>query len=265
MKRMTVAQLAAAQGTDERDLVRALKALTRRKLVPGYYKSGKWIGSRPILTDKQAADLLGLEQAEVEAQLKPPPQWEQKDVLNGLFAFYKQHERWPVHKDWRYANGLPSMWTLTRLANPSHFRWWRWPQHTNRQTVDPWRRPWDHYQRLIANDKRCTARMAFGLRNVLARKEAIDRIGFDKLIKNLGDDAQVLDEHPEFGILYSLPGETVQERMLLVKVVNSTPEPDGTFADYYLRVPPTFTSVQEALAWTFDLNEETKYQPLIET
>lgn len=104
--------------------------------------------------------------------------------------------------------------------------------------------------------------MAFQLRNVLARKEAIDRIGFDALIKH----ADVVDSHPEFGTLYSLPGETRTERMLLIKVVNSTPEPDGTFTDYYLRVPPDMTNVQEALAWTFGLNtENVEYRPLIET
>jgi hypothetical protein len=107
--------------------------------------------------------------------------------------------------------------------------------------------------------------MALQLTNVLARREAIERIGFDNLVKS-GIDVVVVDSHPEFGTLYSLPGETPEERMYLVKVVNSTPEPDGTFADYYLRVPP-YESVQLALAWTFQLDTRpaTEYRPLVET
>ncbi len=42
----------------------------------------------------------------------------------------------------------------------------------------------------------------------------------------------------------------------MVKVVNSTPEPDGSFKDYFLRVPPTCQTALEAVAWTFDKTPE---------
>lgn len=257
----TVAKLATEQGLSERVLTQALRLLARRTF--GRFEGGRWKSS-PLMTPEQAAELLGLHKEEVTKLLQPPSRWTQNDVIKALFAFYKEHKRWPNRNEWRTKHGLPSMWTLTRLANPSHFPWHRWPlnAHLRHRTREPWRRPWDHYQRLLARDRRCTARMAFQLRNALARKEAIDRIGFDALIKH----ADVVDSHPEFGTLYSLPGETRTERMLLIKVVNSTPEPDGTFTDYYLRVPPDMTNVQEALAWTFGLNtENVEYRPLIET
>jgi hypothetical protein len=48
-----------------------------------------------------------------------------------------------------------------------------------------------------------------------------------------------------------------------VKVLNATPEPDGTFQDYYLRVPPDVESAREAVAWTFDM--EDGYAPVAQT
>ena len=41
-------------------------------------------------------------------------------------------------------------------------------------------------------------------------------------------------------------------------------EPDGSFKQYWLRVPPGVQTCQEAVAWTFDLTHK-QYQPMIET
>ena len=41
----------------------------------------------------------------------------------------------------------------------------------------------------------------------------------------------------DFGILYKKEFEN-DEPLMMVKVVNSTPEPDGSFKDYYIRVDP---------------------------
>jgi hypothetical protein len=46
------------------------------------------------------------------------------------------------------------------------------------------------------------------------------------------------------------------EPLVIVEVVNSTPEPDGSFKDYFLRVPPGVGSAREAIAWTFDVSED---------
>ncbi len=50
----------------------------------------------------------------------------------------------------------------------------------------------------------------------------------------------------------------------MVKVVNSAPEPDGTFKDYFLRVPPTMQTARQAVAWTFG-KESHEYAPVLET
>jgi hypothetical protein len=49
-----------------------------------------------------------------------------------------------------------------------------------------------------------------------------------------------------------------------VSGLNCSPEPDGTFKVYTLRVPPTVRTAREAVAWTFNLPTE-QYRPRIET
>ena len=67
----------------------------------------------------------------------------------------------------------------------------------------------------------------------------------------------------DYGVLYRqyLPDD---EPLVMVKVVNSTPEPDGTFKDYFIRVPPTMKTAREAVAWTFSKLED-QYEPAIQT
>ncbi len=54
------------------------------------------------------------------------------------------------------------------------------------------------------------------------------------------------------------------EPLVWVQVINSTPEPDGSFKDYFLRVPPWMTTAREAVAWTFGEDEES-YAPDVQT
>lgn len=49
-----------------------------------------------------------------------------------------------------------------------------------------------------------------------------------------------------------------------VKVVNSTPESDGTYKIYFLCVPPEIKTAREAVAWTFE-KEEKNYSPIQQT
>ena len=54
------------------------------------------------------------------------------------------------------------------------------------------------------------------------------------------------------------------EPLVMVDVVNSTREPDGSFKRYSLRVPPNITKAREAVAWTFG-KTAAQYRPQIET
>jgi hypothetical protein len=54
------------------------------------------------------------------------------------------------------------------------------------------------------------------------------------------------------------------EPIVMIELVNRTPEPDGRFKHYWLRVPPTMRTAREAVAWTFNMPAE-QYAPEIET
>ena len=62
----------------------------------------------------------------------------------------------------------------------------------------------------------------------------IERMGQGKYLMQSGAKELHRDD---FGVLYlkEIPDD---EPLLMVKVVNSTPEPDGSFKDYFLRVHP---------------------------
>ena len=77
------------------------------------------------------------------------------------------------------------------------------------------------------------------------------------------DSGAVEVQLDDFGTLYRKE-ITGDETLVMVKVVNSTEEPDGTFKDYFLRVPPTMRTSHEAVAWTFNKTVET-YAPCLET
>jgi len=88
--------------------------------------------------------------------------------------------------------------------------------------------------------------------NQEVRRVKITQYGVDRYILNSGAEKVHEDE---WGILYKK--EVINdEPITMVKVVNSSPEPDGTFKDYFLRVPPSITTAREAVAWTFDVPEE---------
>lgn len=96
--------------------------------------------------------------------------------------------------------------------------------------------------------------------NAEVRRVLIERFGLENYLR----EGKVLRIHQDkAGILYrmNLPSD---EPILVVRVMNSTPEPDGTIKEYFLRVPPNMQRAKQAVAWTFGLTEE-EYDPLVET
>jgi hypothetical protein len=51
----------------------------------------------------------------------------------------------------------------------------------------------------------------------------------------------------------------------MLRVENSTPEPDGTYKFYFIRVPPDMRTAQQAVAWTFGMEDPKDYEPDFET
>ena len=96
--------------------------------------------------------------------------------------------------------------------------------------------------------------------NAEVKRVMVDRFGHERFLTESGTGAAHTDE---CGTLYKreIDGD---EPLCMVKVRNSTPEPDGTTKDYWLRVDPKCKTAREAVAWTFDLSAD-EYQPQEQT
>ncbi len=92
--------------------------------------------------------------------------------------------------------------------------------------------------------------------NVEVRRILIQRYGMERYLK---DSSAVEIDSDEFGVLYK-KSLHMDEPIVVVRVLNPTPEPDGTRKYYFLRVPPYMTSAKAAVAWTFNMSPE-EYQP----
>ena len=96
--------------------------------------------------------------------------------------------------------------------------------------------------------------------NIELRRLMIERYGTERFLVDSGAEEIHRDD---FGILYRKDFPEDQS-LVMVKVVNSTPEPDGSFKDYFLRVPPEIERAKQAVAWTFG-KEENDYAPELQT
>ncbi len=87
--------------------------------------------------------------------------------------------------------------------------------------------------------------------NVEIRRIMIQRMGQERYLHEAG---AVEVHRDDWGILYRVMrhGDTP---ILMVKVVNATPEPDGSYHDFFLRVPPACRTAHEAVSWTFAVPE----------
>ncbi|WP_433078332.1 DUF6745 domain-containing protein [Dactylosporangium sp. CA-052675] len=107
---------------------------------------------------------------------------------------------------------------------------------------------------------RLTYRQIAGERNAELRRVMLEHFGYERYLREAGAHRVSQDET---GTLWRL-NFSDDEPLVMVEVVNSTPEPDGTSRVYWLRVPPTTRTAREGVAWTFGLTEA-EYRPLIQT
>ncbi|MER7110323.1 DUF6745 domain-containing protein [Streptomyces sp. NPDC000229] len=96
--------------------------------------------------------------------------------------------------------------------------------------------------------------------NAELRRVMLEHFGYDRYLSESGARPVHRDET---GVLWRIPLSD-DEDVVMVEVVNSTPEPDGTSRTYWLRVPPSTRTAKEAVAWTFGLAAEA-YEPLRQT
>jgi hypothetical protein len=110
------------------------------------------------------------------------------------------------------------------------------------------------------NPERISVADIEGEMNAEVRRVKMERYGVGRYLVQSG--AQVLNAD-DYGTLYKreIAGG---EPLVMVKVINATAEPDGSFKDYFLRVPPNMQTAREAVAWTFDKAAE-DYGPVKES
>ncbi|WP_189216344.1 MULTISPECIES: DUF6745 domain-containing protein [Streptomyces] len=96
--------------------------------------------------------------------------------------------------------------------------------------------------------------------NAELRRVMLEHYGYDRYLAESGAEPVHRDGT---GVLWRipLPGD---EDVVMVEVVNATPEPDGTYRTYWLRVPPRTRTAREGVAWTFGLDADA-YAPLRQT
>jgi len=114
---------------------------------------------------------------------------------------------------------------------------------------------------IVKNPEQITPQKIDAEENVEIRRIMIERYGLEKYFKDSKADKIHTDD---FGTLYKIEQKD-DEPIMMVKVVNSTPEADGHYKDYLIRVPPEMTTAHQAVAWTFGYDKAENYKPAIET
>lgn len=97
--------------------------------------------------------------------------------------------------------------------------------------------------------------------NAEVRRVMIERYGQQRYMVDCG---AALASKDETGELYKKNMGQHEEPLVFVKVKNSTPEPDGSIKDYFLRVPPQTKTARAGVAWTFGLDTKA-YAPQKQT
>lgn len=200
------------------------------------WAAGKWVSEprSPARSYGEVAKLLGTSAVKVR-------EWEAayyerrrpllpKECQDMVKAYIDEHGRWPGLRQFQRNKGLPSRYHVTHNYGRANL------------FADVARR-WKLPPQLILT-----------LPNVTMRREMIEKYGWDYFVKGREPVQQ-----DDWGTLWRLPGE--REEVVLVEVVNATPEKDGSFAHYFLRVPPHMRTAKEAVAWSF-AEEERGYGAL---
>jgi len=115
-----------------------------------------------------------------------------------------------------------------------------------------------------APDRLTVARIA-ATTNAERRRVMIERLGYERYLREAGAELRAQDD---FGRLWAVRGRYALDReepLVLVEVVNATPEPDGSYRRYFLHVPPETRTAREAVAWTFGYDSAGDYLVAIET
>ncbi len=108
-------------------------------------------------------------------------------------------------------------------------------------------------ERVGRNPEGVTPRQVAGWANAERRRVAIERIGAEPFMRVLRG---AVVQEDDYGRLWRTEREIDGEPLVAVEVVNSTPEPDGSYRRYFLRVPPSTRTARKGVAWSFGLTRK---------
>jgi hypothetical protein len=128
---------------------------------------------------------------------------------------------------------------------------------------------------VIRNPERISVASIDNEPNAEIRRVLIERFGAERLVR---EDAELVHDDAEgrrlwrrqsgprqrFGGGAQWRRARLEEPIVMVEVLNSTPEPDGSRKTYFLRVPPNMETTTEAVAWTFGM-DGAEYAPAVES
>jgi hypothetical protein len=165
-----------------------------------------------------------------------------------------------MHSDFCLVSDRPEILKIDDQSRPhcGNGPFCKWRDGTALYTIHGVRLPkW-----IVENPELITHDKVDAENNIEVRRIMVERYpgGKEKYVKDSGAEKVHEDD---FGILWR-KDQKGDEPILMVEVINSTPEPDGTYRNYSLRVPPTMTTAKEAVAWTCHLPAE-DYNPVIES
>lgn len=115
-------------------------------------------------------------------------------------------------------------------------------------------------EHVVLDPAKITVKEIESEQNVEVRRVMMEKYGQSRFLLDSGAKEIHKDD---WGTLYrkEVPED---EPLVMVNVLNSTLEPDGSAKPYWLRVPPTMTTARAAVAWTFQQAADT-YSPEVET
>ena len=235
------------------DAGRMISALRRLKMVDQKAKrprDAQWWWRAPRIrryTDSQIQEFLGLTREEwkeaTDAFPLTPAYWTADDYAEKVLTWAKKNGRWPRNNEYKVANDLPG-------SHPTKYAW-RWREGARGFGTLGRDRSDSVYQHIINKPKfwkKMTPELIMAIPNVTDRRTAMEKYGHERLLKKVGTEIQ----QDDYGKLWSMASDNdVDDRSVWLEVVNSTPEPDGTHAHYFLRVPPNMETAKQAVEWTF--------------
>ena len=207
--------------------------------------------------------------------------WTHETIVREVRRFFKREGRWPTSKDFRDARmrgmGLPSWDRLREFMHGYHPRRDGWGWNARDRATRTLRAQgllkadetlpengWVTLQRwMVLHVNDLTPQEILAFPNALIRREGMEKYGLDRMVQE-GFGTFLAED--EAGKLWRFPGERKEEPLVMLEVVNKTAEPDGSFAHYFLRVPPTMTVPRQAVAWSFGVTDGWEdFQMVVET